>query len=148
MRLSTRILYGVQFMLDLAIHHNEPPIALRDICEREAIPEKYLWNLITPLKAAGLVRSVRGSQGGYTIVKSPSEITLNDIVNILEGPLCLVESIDEPSSSSTLSTCVTRDIWIEASDRLQQYLESITLDDMVRRRKARVYNSRSALIDS
>ena len=69
MELSTKARYGARFMLELALHYGEGPIPLRDIAERQEISEKYLWNVMGPLKTIGLVRSTRGSFGGFTLSK-------------------------------------------------------------------------------
>ncbi|MBC8227953.1 Rrf2 family transcriptional regulator, partial [bacterium] len=86
MKLSTKGRYGVRLMIDLAIHYGEGNV-LKDIAERQEISEKYLWNLTVPLRIAGLINSTRGPRGGYTLAKHPSEITLKDVVHVLEGPL-------------------------------------------------------------
>ena len=133
MRLSTKGRYGTRFMLDLAIHYGEGPVPLKDIAKRQRISEKYLWNLIGPLKTAGLVSSSRGAHGGYTLAKPPAEINLKDVVHTIEVSLCLVDCVDDPSVCERFRNCVTRDIWGEASDKLRDVLESVTLKDMVRR---------------
>jgi Rrf2 family protein len=135
MKLSTKARYGARLMLDLALHYGEGPQLLKDIASRQEVSEKYLWQLITPLKAARVVNSSRGAHGGYTLARQPSEVTLRDIVETLEGPLCIVECVDNPSVCNRAKTCVTRDIWGEASDKLRHMFESITLQDMIKRQK-------------
>ncbi len=137
MRLSTKGRYGARFMLDLALHYGQGPVTLKDVAERQGISEKYLWNLIGPLRTAGLMKSFRGSGGGYAITKPPSDINLKDIVSALEGPLCLVDCVDNPSVCERSRICVTRDVWHEVTDKLRQTLESITLKDMVERWNSR-----------
>lgn len=131
MKLSTKGRYGVRLMVDLALRYGEGTISLKDIAERQEISEKYLWNLTGPLKIAGLIHSARGTQGGYTLSKQPSEITLKNIVRSLEGPLCIVECVDNPSLCKRANTCISRDVWCDVSDKISQTLESITLQDMV-----------------
>ena len=97
MKLSTRGRYGVRLMLDLALHYGEGPIFLKDIAERQGISEKYLWQLINPLKTTGLINSQRGAHGGYVLGKAPERISLKEILQILEGSLCLVDCVDNPS---------------------------------------------------
>jgi Rrf2 family cysteine metabolism transcriptional repressor len=91
MKLSTRGRYGVRLMLELALHYGEGPILLKDIAGRQGISEKYLWQLINPLKTAGLVNSLRGARGGYMLGKAPDAVSLKAILLILEGSLCLVD---------------------------------------------------------
>ncbi len=122
-------------MLELASHFGEGPIELKEISKRENISLKYLEQVITPLRSAGLVKSVRGSKGGYSLGKPPSEICLNDLVEILEGPISLTECLTDPKACQKSSFCVTRDIWEEVSEAISQIFHSVTLEEMVNRRK-------------
>ncbi len=124
-------------MLDLAIHYGEGQIPLKDVAERQQISEKYLWNLIGPLKTAHLIKSVRGSSGGFSIARRPEEINLKDIVSVLEGSLCLVDCVDDPDVCERADNCVTREIWGEISASIQEKLCSLTLRDMVEKRLKR-----------
>ena len=135
MKLSTKGRYGVRLMVDLALRYGEGPILLKDIAERQEISEKYLWQLISPLKSAGLINSTRGAHGGYMLAKPPAQITLKEIVVTLEGPMCLVECVDNPSLCSRADTCVSRDIWHQVSEKILQTLESVTLEYMVEKQK-------------
>ena len=127
-------------MLDLALHYGEGPILLKDIAERQGISEKYLWQLINPLKTTGLVNSLRGAHGGYVLGKPPEAISLKAILQILEGPLCLVDCVDNPSLCERAPSCISRDIWGEASKNMQQTLEDTTLAAMVERQKEKLKN--------
>ncbi|MGQ9611174.1 MAG: RrF2 family transcriptional regulator [bacterium] len=133
MKLSTKGRYGARLMMDLALHYGNGPIALKDIAERQEISEKYLWQLIVPLKIAGLINATRGPQGGYALSKKPSEITLKDIINILDGPLCIVDCVDKPEICKRSESCVTRNIWAEVTDKISEILGSITLEDMIKK---------------
>ena len=134
-RLTTKAQYGLRFMLDLAFRNGQGPIPLKDIAKREQISEKYLGNLVLPLKTARLVRSVRGSQGGYAIAKPIGEITLCDVLQALEGPLSLVECVDNPAICKAAGICISRSIWSEITQNFRQSLEMVTLQDMIQRRK-------------
>ena len=140
MKLSTRGRYGVRLMLDLALHYGEGPILLKDIAERQGISEKYLWQLINPLKTTGLVNSHRGAHGGYVLGKAPEAISLKAILQILEGSLCLVDCVDNPALCERSLSCISRDIWGEASKNMQQTLEDTTLAAMVERQKEKLKN--------
>ncbi|MCX5818921.1 MAG: Rrf2 family transcriptional regulator [Deltaproteobacteria bacterium] len=140
MKLSTRGRYGVRMMLELALHYGEGPILLRDIAERQGISEKYLWQLINPLKTTGLVNSLRGAHGGYVLAKAPEAISLKAILQILEGSLCLVDCVDNPALCERSPSCISRDIWGEASKNMQQTLEDTTLAAMVERQKEKLKN--------
>jgi len=135
MKISTKIRYGTRAMLELASHYGEGPIELKEIAKRESISVKYLEQVIVPLRTAGLVKSVRGSKGGYSLAKPPSEICLNDLIEILEGPLNLIECLNDSKICQRIPYCVTRDIWKEVSDAIQGIFHSVTLQDMVNRRK-------------
>ena len=121
--------------MELACHYGEGPIELKEIAKRESISLKYLEQLIVPLRTAGLVKSVRGSKGGYSLAKPPSEICLNDLIEILEGSLNLIECLNDSKVCQKIPTCVTRDIWKEVSVAIQGIFHSVTLEDMVDRRK-------------
>jgi Rrf2 family protein len=135
MKISTKIRYGTRAILELASHYGEGPIELKEIAKRENISPKYLEQVIIPLRTAGLIKSVRGSKGGYSLAKHPSEISLNDLVEILEGPLNLIECLNNPKVCQKVPSCVTRDIWREVSDAIYGIFHSITVEDMVNRRR-------------
>lgn len=122
-------------MLELASRYGEGPIELKEIARKEDISLKYLEQVINPLRAAGLVKSIRGSKGGYSLAKAPSQICLYDVVESLEGALNLVECLHDSKVCQKTSSCVTQDIWKEVSDAISQIFYSVTLEDMVNRRK-------------
>ncbi|MCQ9208212.1 MAG: RrF2 family transcriptional regulator [Omnitrophica bacterium] len=131
MRLSSRGRYAARLMLDLAIHYGNGPILLKDIAARQEISEKYLGQLAAPLKAAGVITSIRGAHGGYTLARAPQDITLKEVVTAAEGSLDLVECVSSPKICHRVNLCVTRDIWGRLSEKLAEVLESTTLQDMV-----------------
>jgi len=122
-------------MLELASHYGEGSIELKEIARKENISLKYLEQVINPLRAAGLVKTIRGSKGGYSLAKPPSEICLYDVVETLEGPLNLLECLRDPKVCQKVPSCVTRDIWREVSDSISKIFYSITLEDMVNRKR-------------
>ncbi len=122
-------------MVELASHYGEGPIELREIAKREDISLKYLEQVIVPLRTAGLVKSARGSKGGYSLAKHPSEIYLNDLVKTLDGPLNLIECLKDPKVCQKVQSCITRDIWQEVSEAIDGVFRSVTLEDMVHRKK-------------
>ena len=131
MKLSTKSRYGLRAMLQLAMHYQNNPVQLREIADEEEISVKYLEHLISTLKAAGLVRAIRGSRGGYVLNESPDKISLLDIVECLEGCLCLVDCVCNPELCHRHSSCATRDIWVEINRRIEEVLGSQTLDDLM-----------------
>ena len=137
MKLSTRARYGTRALLDLAIHQDEAPIALKDVARRQQISVQYLEHLITPLITAGILRSVRGPKGGVSLAKPPKQILLSEIFQILEGSISPVECIDNPKLCSRSESCVTRDIWDEMKKAMNGVLESTTLENLVERQKVK-----------
>ena len=135
MKLSTKIRYGARAMLELASHYGEGPLELHEIAKKENISVKYLEQVIIPLRTGGVVKSIRGSKGGYSLARPPSEICLKDLVEILEGPLNLVDCLGDPKRCERSAACVTREIWNEVSEAICKIFQSITLEDMVRRKK-------------
>ena len=130
-------------MLELACHYGEGPIELREIAKREDISLKYLEQVIVPLRTAGLVKSARGSKGGYALAKHPSEIYLKDLVETLDGPLNLIECLKDPKVCQKVPYCITRDIWQEVSEAIDGIFHSVTLEDMVHRKKEKEVRSPS-----
>jgi Rrf2 family protein len=135
MKLSTKIRYGARAMLELASHYGEGPLELHEIAKKENISLKYLEQVIIPLRTAGLVKSIRGSKGGYSLAKPPSEVCLNDLIEVLEGSLNLVDCLGDPKHCERSAVCVTREIWNEVSESISTIFHSVTLEDMVRRKK-------------
>jgi Rrf2 family cysteine metabolism transcriptional repressor len=135
MKLSTRGQYGTRALLDIALHYDGNPILLKDIAKRQAISAQYLEHLVSPLIKAGIVRSTRGARGGVTLAKSPEEIRLSQVIQILEGSTAPVECVDDPKVCPRSDFCVTRDVWKEMKRAMIQVLESTTLQDLVERQK-------------
>ena len=133
MKLSTRGRYGLRAMIDMAQSEDKGPIATHTIAERQGISERYLEQLMVPLKRAGLVKSIRGSQGGYILGKSPDNITAGDIIRVLEGPIAPVECVSEsnPEECDRADYCVTRVIWTKVRDSIAEVLDSYSLADLV-----------------
>ena len=132
MKLSTRSRYGVRLMYELALRWGENPVILKDIALRQEISEKYLSKLIIPLKGAGMIISTRGSQGGYTLARDPSGITLLEIVRLLEGDITPVSCLKDMDICNRSSECGMRKIWAGLDKVISEYLEGITLEDIVR----------------
>ena len=130
MKLSTRTRYGVRLMLSLAMKEGKGPIDLGGIARSQAISEKYLSQIIIPLKARGLVTTFRGAHGGYTLSRPASEITLKDIIEAIDGEISLVDCTINPEICQRNTDCVTRDIWCELSALIGDYLKSWSLEKL------------------
>ena len=130
-RISTKGRYGTRAMLDLALNHENGLVLLKDIAERQDISIGYLEQIIPSLKAAGLVNSSRGAHGGYALARIPADITLKEIISALEGPLSLVECIKDPKICNKTDLCTTRDLWNDLNEKIDDYLVSVTLQQLV-----------------
>lgn len=131
-RLSTRGRYGTRALLDLALHQTEGrPIPLKEIAQRQEISLQYLEHLITPLIAAGIVKSSRGARGGVQLAKPPREIELIEVIETLEGSIVPADCIDSPEVCPRSKLCATRDIWVELKEAIGKVLKSTTLQDLV-----------------
>jgi len=135
MKLSTRGRYGLRALLDLAVHHGEGMVLLKDIARRQEVSLPYLEHLITPLITAGLVKSTRGARGGVLLIRPPAEVKLTEVVLLLEGSIAPVDCVNDPKVCSRAASCVTRDIWIQIKDAMTQVLDSTTLQDLVERQR-------------
>lgn len=133
MQLTTKARYVIRAMIDLAINSKEGPALVRDIAQRQGMSARYLEQLLLPPKAAGLIRSTRGANGGFTLARSPQEITLREIVQIMEGSISPTECADDPSMCPSSGSCVTHEIWVKIKHATDSILESTTLQDLVDR---------------
>jgi Rrf2 family protein len=131
MKLSTRSRYGTRLLLDMAQHYNQGPIQLGDIARRQEISVKYLEQIIIPLKKAHFIETVRGPKGGYILARPPAEITLAEIVSLLEESVSLVKCIENAEICQRAETCPTRLIWKEVAQTMLGVLKSVTLADLV-----------------
>ena len=133
MKLSTKGRYGVKAMVDLAIHYGEEPESIKRISERQHISEYYLEQLFSPLRKANIIKSIRGAQGGYILSREPKDITVADIMTVLEGPVEISECIDQDreTSCNNIDCCATRLLWSRIKESIDSVMGSTTLQDMV-----------------
>ena len=136
MKISTKGRYGLRTLMDIAVHQTKGPVNLNDIAERQGISAKYLWQIMNLLKTAGLVRGTRGPKGGYILLRDPATITLLDVIQILEGPVTLVECVDDPDFCTRTANCVAHTVWDEVSQAIRNALQKITLAEILRRHSA------------
>jgi Rrf2 family cysteine metabolism transcriptional repressor len=120
-------------MLDMAMDQSDGPITLNSISERQGVSIGYLEQLMVPLKKEGLIRSVRGAQGGYLLARDPEDITVGDIIRALEGPIAPVACVSEdyPEECDRAEGCVTRLVWAKVRDSIVEVLDSLTLYALV-----------------
>jgi Rrf2 family protein len=135
MKLSTRSRYGTRLLLDMAENYHNGPIHLVKIAQRQGISVKYLEQIIIPLKKANYVKSVRGPKGGHILAKPPEEITVGEIVALLEKGSSLVDCSYNEKICPRSEKCPTRHIWREAAQAMFGRLEAITLADLLKKTK-------------
>jgi Rrf2 family cysteine metabolism transcriptional repressor len=135
MKLGTKTRYSSRAMLDLALHYDNGSrmISAREIAEHQELSTKYLETLLAILRSAGLVRSVRGTEGGYTLARPPDQINLRQIYQVFEGTDGFVECTTDPEYCNRTDGCATQEIWAEMYDACMEILESTTLENLARR---------------
>lgn len=132
MRLSTKGRYGLMAMSQLALEHGTGPITLKYIAEKQNLSESYLEQLFSTLRKDGLLHSVRGPQGGYTLSREPYEITVGHILRSLEGELGPAECVHDNENECTKEDgCATKLVLVKIKDSIDEVIDSITLEDMV-----------------
>lgn len=132
MKLSTKGRYGLRAMLDLAINSSGDHVSLYSIAERQNISENYLEQVFSILRKAGLVKSVKGAQGGYTLAVSPSKTKVGTILRALEGDFSVAdEEVDSASPGMTIQNCIKINVWDKMNDSLNEVIDSISLEDLV-----------------
>jgi len=131
MKLSTRTRYGVRAMVELALNNSKLPLPAKIIAQRQDISIKYLEQLMTTLKSQGLIRSLRGAKGGYLLARAANQIKISEIFNCLEGPALPVECLESETVCERAADCITRQVWMQVRDAIDNILESITLQDLV-----------------
>lgn len=134
MKISTKGRYALRMMLELALHYPEHCVSVKEIARRQQISGKYLEQIITQLNRAGVVQSIRGSHGGYRLVKEPSQYTVGSILRVVEGNLAPVACLEnEENNCERKSRCVTVEVWEQVYQAVCQVVDHITLADLVRR---------------
>jgi len=141
LKVSTKGRYALRMLLDLAEHKNNGFISLKEIAERQNISKQYLEQIVSLLNTSNILRTNRGKQGGYMLAKRPSEYTVKEILRITEGNLapitCLEEEINQCDKAGY---CKTLPMWTGLKKVINDYLESITLQDMLEQYEESAYD--------
>ena len=139
MRLTTKSRYGTRAIFDIAYHAAGRPIQIKDISRRQEIPQRYLEQIFQKLKKANIVKSVRGPGGGYVLARDPADITVGDVIKAVKEPIDPVFCVDNEYKSNKKCNrsdqCVTRLVWKEAGEKITEYFDSITVNDLCGRAK-------------
>ncbi|MEX2516899.1 MAG: Fe-S cluster assembly transcriptional regulator IscR [Gammaproteobacteria bacterium] len=145
MRLTTKGRYAVTAMLDLALHRDQGPITLADISRRQGISLAYLEQLFSRLRKSGLVQSARGPGGGYTLSRELEDISVSSVICAVD------ESVDATKCGGQKncqgdSRCLTHDLWEDLSTQISNYLDAISLADLIQRQGVRQVSKRQDVI--
>ncbi len=131
MKISTKGRYGVRILLDLALHDSALPRQIRDIALSQHLSEKYISRLIIALRRAKIISSIRGAKGGYRIAQDPSSVTLLKIIEVMEGPLSIVDCVRTPKKCRRGRSCPSHDIWDRLNQEIRDAMQKITLQDII-----------------
>ncbi len=132
MKISTRGRYALRLMLDVALHDQDAPVRIKDIARRQEISEKYLEQIVSVLNKAGLVRSIRGPQGGYRLMRKPEDYTVGTILRFIEGSLAPVACMEaDVNDCPRQGGCATLRLWKMLDDAIENVVEHVTLADLV-----------------
>lgn len=132
MKISTKGRYALRMMIDLAIHQGEGCVALKDIAERQGISKKYLEQIVPLLNKAELLITSRGYQGGYSLSKPPEQYTVGEILRVTEGSLSPVACLQyKENTCPRKAECVTLPVWEGLYKTITDYLDGITLRDLI-----------------
>ena len=134
MKISTKGRYALRMMIDLAEHQGEGFVSLKDIAARQGISKKYLEQIIPILNRSDFLQANRGSQGGYRLAKAPKDYTVKDVLELTEGSLSPVACLDTtPVGCERREDCVTLPLWKGLAEVIENYLDSVTLQDLLER---------------
>ena len=133
MKISTKGLYAVRFMLNLAEHGGDKLVSLKEVSEAESVSKKYLEQIVPNLVSAQLVKSVRGAAGGYRLARPASDITVLDVLAVTEGTLAPVSCLacEDDFVCSQPNICIEIDVWRGLDKLIKDYLSGITLQDIL-----------------
>ena len=131
MKISTKGRYGLRILMDLAIHQSKKPRLIRDIAKSQQISEKYISRLVIALRKAGMIRSVRGVNGGFHLAMKPEDITLLDVIEVMEGPVSIVDCVSAPKRCKLSGDCAPREIWCKLNDDIRALMRGTTLADIL-----------------
>lgn len=132
MKISTKGRYALRMLIDISLHNDEGYISLKDIAQRQNISKKYLEQIVPLLNKDGFLKASRGNSGGYMLAKKPSEYKVGDILRATEGNLAPVSCLEyEVNDCERAGECMTLWIWEGLRDAVAQYLDGITLQDII-----------------
>ncbi|MBN1182140.1 MAG: Rrf2 family transcriptional regulator [Bacteroidales bacterium] len=131
MKFNTKTRYGIRAMIELALNNNQEGIYQKDIAQNQEISFKYLDQIISSLKSAGLVTTVGGKKSGYRLKKDPGKITIYDIYKAFNSELEIIECLGNDEDCLKEKKCAARNFWHGLNDKIIEYLQSVHLDELV-----------------
>jgi Rrf2 family protein len=134
MKVSTKGDYGIRALIELTHHYGEArPLQSGEIASRQNVPESYLEQLLTTLRRAGFIRSVRGPQGGHALIRDPKELRVSEVIEALEGSIMPSDCLDESSQCSRSGGCAQRDMWEAVREAILNVLDNTTIWQLAER---------------
>ena len=140
MKVSTKGDYGVRALVELAHRYGQGPVQSAEIAARQEVPEPYLDQLLTTLRRAGFIRSVRGPQGGHALIRDPREVKLDEVIEALEGSLAPIACVDDPEACTRTGGCVQREVWERVRDATEEILQSVSIADLAEKERQYSHN--------
>ena len=131
MKISTKSRYGTRALLEIALNKNKENLTRKQISQNQEIPASYLENILISLKTKGIIRTIRGPKGGYELARDPADITIFQIVEIMEGPFDSIPCLDNDENCTRSSSCVTKGVWEKLQRAQENVLNEITIQDLV-----------------
>jgi Rrf2 family transcriptional regulator, cysteine metabolism repressor len=128
-KISTKGRYGIRALADLAINMNCENVSIKTISERQNISERYLEQIFSLLRKGGIIAGRKGAQGGYTLGKNPSELTISEILKVLEGENIFIDINDDEENE--LEDFINKSLWKDINCIISKYFSSITLEDLI-----------------
>lgn len=131
MKLSTKGRYGLRAAVDLAMFAKDEPISISTIAARQDLSEGYLEQLFAKLKKAGIVHSIRGTNGGYQLARPAGEISVGDVLRALEGDMVIVDCPDSENQCAKYGSCVTKYVWKRINNSINDTMDAMTLEEII-----------------
>ncbi len=131
MKISTKGRYGLRALTDLAAHLEGEPVSLTSVAKRQNLSLNYLEQVFGTLRKAGIVKSIKGPQGGYLLTKAASEITVQEILEALEGKFSIVDADQEQAEMDAVERAIQDLVWSQIDERVNSFLSECTLSQLV-----------------
>lgn len=133
LKLSTKGQYGVRAMFEIARGYPENPVTIKEISDRQNVSVAYLEQILNKLRRAGIIKSVKGPGGGYLLAAEPGAISIAAILKELEGPIAITSCLDPEEGCARVEGCVTHLLWRALGSKIEAFLKTITLEDLIKK---------------